>query len=125
MIPTPPATYNALDSSVPVFDAVLITTALLPIRTPPVIFTAPVPAPVANVASANVDCPCTDNVDNKFVAPVSVDAPIIVTLVPTYKSLAMPTPPLTTNAPVVVEVELVVVVNCAESVTNLTAPDVL
>ena len=124
-MPTPPTTYKALDSNVPVFDAVLMTTTLLPMRTPPVNFTEPAPALVANVASANVANPCTDNVDNKFAAPVSVDAPIIFTLVPTYKSLAIPTPPLTTNAPVVVEVELVVVVNCAESVTNLTAPDVL
>ena len=70
--------------------------------------------------SSNVDCPCTDSVDNKLAAPVSNELTPTVKLLPTYKFLATPIPPLTTNAPVLVDVELVVSVNCADAVTNLT-----
>ena len=46
-------------------------------------------------------------------------------MLPIYKSLATPIPPLTTSAPVLVDVELVISVNCADAVTNLTELTVL
>ena len=105
-MPTPPSTYNALDSNVPVFAEVLITTALSTMCTPPATFTEPAPALVAGVVLSNVDKPWTDKVDDNTAGPCNVELLVTFNKPPTYKFLATPAPPATTKDPVVVDVAL-------------------
>ena len=125
LIPTPPATYKALDANVPVFDEVLITTILPPTRIPPASCTDPAPIIVAAVSSLKDAMPATDKVDCRLAGPCKVESLTTFKFLPTNKSLATPIPPPTTNAPVVVEVALVVSVSREDPETSFTEPNVL
>jgi len=83
------------------------------IPAPPDTTNAPVFVAVESVVLETVAIPVTPRVELKVVAPVTfnvevkVDAPVIVAAPPTLSCLAIPTPPVTITAPVVVDVESV------------------
>ncbi len=75
-------------------------------------FPAPGDPPSISIVPVNTVLPPTFNLPAIPAPPATINAPVVVeveaVVAPTFNSLAIPTPPLTINAPVVDEVEAVV-----------------
>ena len=111
-IPTPPATCNAPEvvdvELVPLVILIaLVVVAPLPVTLCNVLIFQIVTGPVLVLTAVSVPAVIEVTAEFPIEEVVSTNAPLTVKEPPTYKSLPTPTPPLTINAPELVEVEFV------------------